>query len=441
MKNIALLFVNALLAATLAPQFAHAWGERGHNTIGYTAAQLTKDLATPDEQKKLGPYFTARTFVMGHLSNIPDISWKDRRFPTIVAVNSPNHYFDSEIILGKFDKKNAATYLENLRNLEPDLDKFLSQYNGKPSPLDPSWIINVADDVGSAPFRTEQLYNKMVEAFKCAKGKEAQMAAKDATKETKEASAGSKDAAKKPEERKFREPIQNGDYVCSEATTRLEDLAAAIEIGGVMGHFVGDLSMPYHTTADHDGYGIGQGGIHAYFETFLLTNIDDKLLADVRAKTVDKNFQKNLLTAKLKLKNNETLRPAALMFHLMADSYSLIDKVAGIDRKSAIKKMGEVVDITDKKIHHHKGTEAERRPDDDPVAIAGFRPFIVDRLATSSYILSSLWMRAWREAGSPDVHDVHLIAVPYPLDPPFILPPKPLYEAKLAKLKIDMGMK
>jgi hypothetical protein len=423
-------YVLVLLMLSL-PHFAYAWGERGHNIIGYTAAQLTANLTTPEEQKKLGSYFTSRTYVLGHLSNIPDISWKDRRSPTIASVNSANHYFDTEIILGKYDKKDSAAYLEKIRNLEPDLDKFLAQYEGKPSPLDSSSNIKVADEVGSAPFRADQLYSKMVEAFKCAKQKEAVTAA----------SAPKQGDEHKVDERPYREPIQNGDYACTPATSRLEDLGAAIETGGVMGHFVGDLGQPYHTTVDHDGYAIGQGGIHGYFETFLLTNIDDKLLADVRAKTLDKAFQKNVWQKQMKLQAKDEPRTAALMFHLIADSFSQIEKAAEIDRKNVVTKMGEVVDVTDKKLHKYKGRSAERRADDDPVALKAFRQFIVDRLATSSYLLSSLWIRAWREAGSPDVHDVHLIAIPYPLDPPFILPAKPLYQEKAEKLKAEMAKK
>ncbi len=45
------------------------------------------------------------------------------------------------------------------------------------------------------------------------------------------------------------------------------DIQDALVYGGLMAHFVGDASQPYHNTIDHDGYAAGEGGIHSYFET------------------------------------------------------------------------------------------------------------------------------------------------------------------------------
>ncbi|MSP17937.1 MAG: hypothetical protein EXR74_00005, partial [Bdellovibrionales bacterium] len=36
----------------------------------------------------------------------------------------------------------------------------------------------------------------------------------------------------------------------------------------LLGHYVGDASMPYHNTIDYDGWEKGRGGIHAYYESF-----------------------------------------------------------------------------------------------------------------------------------------------------------------------------
>lgn len=46
---------------------------------------------------------------------------------------------------------------------------------------------------------------------------------------------------------------------------------------GLMGHFVGDTSQPFHTTADYDGYVAGHGGIHAYFEDTAVGQFDGDL--------------------------------------------------------------------------------------------------------------------------------------------------------------------
>ncbi len=391
-----------------------AWGERGHNTVGYTAARLIDKLSTKDEHKKLGPYFGARTLMLGHLSNIPDVSWKDRRRPSVVELNNPTHYFDAEYIVGPPTPK-MSDYLDKIRNIDPNLETFLSTYDQKPNLLNHSFSINIAKDVGSAPFRIAQLHKMMTAAFKCASQK------------VENKGPGT--------DRPFREPIRNAKYECSSETTRLEDLAAAIEIGGVMGHFVGDLAQPYHTTVDHDGYARGQGGIHGYFETFLLQYIDDRLLADVRARASDPQFAKQVFNKQLKVDVKSDAPIAKIMFHLAADSYGLIEQLATIDKNKIVLSAGDKIAFGEKSNHGFKGAEAKRLPFDDPKAAKVLRPLIVDRLATAALILSELWLRAWREGGSPDVRDVNTIVVPYPVDVPFILPPKALIGDAYDKFK------
>lgn len=58
----------------------------------------------------------------------------------------------------------------------------------------------------------------------------------------------------------------------------------AIQLAGVLGHYVGDLSNPMHVTHDYDGQSIGRRGVHAYFETTLVDTVPvpELLDADVR---------------------------------------------------------------------------------------------------------------------------------------------------------------
>jgi hypothetical protein len=114
------------------------------------------------------------------------------------------------------------------------------------------------------------------------------------------------------------------------------------------------------------------------------------------------------------------------MFHLAADSYNQIETMAALDKKNAVLELGDRAKFGAKSNHSFKGAEAKRRPVTDRKVQQALKPFIIDRLATASLVLSELWLRAWREAGSPDVHDAHFLAMPYPLDVPFILPPKNL---------------
>ena len=54
----------------------------------------------------------------------------------------------------------------------------------------------------------------------------------------------------------------------------------AVQMAGVLGHYVGDLSQPMHATSDYDGQSIGRRGIHRYFETELVDPIDDNVLVE-----------------------------------------------------------------------------------------------------------------------------------------------------------------
>ena len=51
---------------------------------------------------------------------------------------------------------------------------------------------------------------------------------------------------------------------------KAKDWKATLQMAGVLGHYVGDLSQPMHATADYDGQSIHRAGVHMYFETTLV---------------------------------------------------------------------------------------------------------------------------------------------------------------------------
>lgn len=52
---------------------------------------------------------------------------------------------------------------------------------------------------------------------------------------------------------------------------------------GIMGHFLGDASVPYHSSADYDGFKTGRGGIHSHYEDKCVDELGPDLLAKVVA--------------------------------------------------------------------------------------------------------------------------------------------------------------
>lgn len=59
---------------------------------------------------------------------------------------------------------------------------------------------------------------------------------------------------------------------------RKHDWNLALQVGGVMGHYVGDMTQPMHTTTDYDGQSIKQPGIHKYYETTLVNKMNEQKL-------------------------------------------------------------------------------------------------------------------------------------------------------------------
>ena len=60
-----------LFAICMLSQITLAWGGRGHDVICESATQLVED-------PELKSFLVTRTHIMGHLCNVPDISWKRR---------------------------------------------------------------------------------------------------------------------------------------------------------------------------------------------------------------------------------------------------------------------------------------------------------------------------------------------------------------------------
>lgn len=59
-----------------------------------------------------------------------------------------------------------------------------------------------------------------------------------------------------------------------------EDWQRALQVGGVMGHYIGDLNQPMHLTLDYDGQSINKPGIHRYYESTLVDKLPSGHLYD-----------------------------------------------------------------------------------------------------------------------------------------------------------------
>jgi hypothetical protein len=142
---------------------------------------------------------------------------------------------------------------------------------------------------------------------------------------------------------------------------------------GVMAHYSGDASMPYHATSDTNGYSRGEGGIHFYFESDCVNALEPGLAADVLAAA-----RKNR-TRWLRAWRADPKRPLPLIKAVLEDSLAAVAKVSELDRLHAVTRLQPAGSKTD----------AQRKP-----ASSGcrkMRSLLVDRLARGAVLTAVLW--------------------------------------------------
>ena len=316
-----------------------AWGERGHDVSTRLAARLVyKHL--PSE---FSAPFLQKEFMLGHLSKVPDIVWRSSSQPASVSkAGGPTHYIG----------------LDKLRDRPNEIQSYkISDFKA----LAKSKKLKLVGDVGTAPWRINQLFQAAVGEFQSAK------------------------KSKK------------------KATQHIDQ---ALLYLGIMSHFVGDLANPYHTTKDYDGWQSGQGGIHSYFETDCVQAYPVHLESDVWSH-INKNRIDFDQSNKSVSKKNIALKTA---FDLTLDSLKTLTALSKMDREQIIKKPS--------KNKHGLKVPALRMPSKEGYLI--FRPFIVSRLSRASQTMAYLYRLAWEYGGKPNMSEYHSWV--YPVKPEFIFP-------------------
>jgi hypothetical protein len=337
---------------------AFSWGGRGHFTICEAAVFLVKS-------PSLDYFVKTRPHMLGHLCNIPDTYWKNAG-SDMRKVGDPTHYFNPE----KLGLK--------LEEVPGDFKKIVEQYTGKPSKVNESTTLySVPEEVGSAWWRADQFYRLALEGAKKAK-------------------SGTPPKNYK-EEQDMKLPFNEGTY------QMLVNM-------GLMGHFVGDMSQPFHNTSDHDGYAAGHGGIHGYYEEQVVSCFDgdmlSKIIKEAKAMKNPKFTQQKSVV--------EDLRALSMI------SYSEIKDALKADKVKSPSVLTIDKGMSSKKI-------AERR---EPCETSkDFEKMIIKQMARSSLLLAHLWDQMYEEAGSPKVDEYASFV--FPFTPDFVRPD--YYEQKEAK--------
>ncbi|HZN55637.1 MAG TPA: hypothetical protein VFB67_09995 [Candidatus Polarisedimenticolaceae bacterium] len=145
---------------------------------------------------------------------------------------------------------------------------------------------------------------------------------------------------------------------------------------GLMAHYSGDAAVPFHASPDWNGYEVGQGGIHFYFENDCVDALEPGLAADVLA-AARKNRARWMSAW-----GAGAERPVDLVLALLRDSRDAAARVAAADLRYAVTKRSD------------PGTEtpAARKP--AAAACPSMRRLLVERLAKGAVATASLWETA-----------------------------------------------
>lgn len=351
-----LILFSALLGLVFTTQQAKAWGGRGHHTICEAAVHLVKT-------KALKGYLLNKPQVMGHLCNIPDTYWKslsaDQR-----KHGDPGHFIDAEILGLK------------IKDIPTDYKTIVEKYTGKPNREKPNARIqSVPFELGSNWWRADQFYRLAV-----SKGKEA---------------SGLPMPNNSKEEQNDELPYNKAIY-------------EMIVNMGLMGHFVGDNSQPFHLTSDYDGYIANHGGIHAYYEdacvAYFGADLQDRVVKKA-ASLKDEDFMNDEKSVVERMRSLGELSYDDIKSVLKADPVTMpstFKNEKGMSLKSPAKRQSA-------EVGHKK-----------------FEKLMVEQMARSALLLASFWDAIYLTAGSPEIKAYK--SYRYPFTPDFVMPD--YYDAK-----------
>ncbi|MFN8847907.1 MAG: hypothetical protein ACK5W9_13735 [Bdellovibrionales bacterium] len=354
------------LLAALFPVFmtsqALSWGGRGHDTICETAAFLV-------EEPGLKAFLKSRSHTMGHLCNLPDIQWRSIADANVKASGDPTHYVEPDI-LGLKPTQTST-----------DIKKLQLEWTGKNRVDEPNKkIFQLTREMGSLWWRVDQfmrLKSQLKEGF-----------------------AKSQPPANKQEEQNDQLPFNQNTY-------------QFMVYAGLMGHFVGDASMPYHNTINYDGYKNGHGGIHAYYE--------EQSVSENGIELQNKVYQAAKKFKSTPWKNSKL----STIEKLQIFSEEALADLKEVEKRDPIIKKSEVKSENGMNLR----TPAERK--DAQVGAKIFEPLIIKQMAKSSALLAHLWDEAYRSVGKPELSKYK--SYRYPLTADFIFPDYEETPAKSAK--------
>lgn len=335
-------------------QSALAWGERGHHALCAVATRLVA-------QQELTDFLKSKDHMLGHVCNIPDIYWRD--LGPVAESGDDTHFMNFENV----EYTPETTPLLWSQVLAEKEGKYLDK-KGNPIPVEAH--------LGSSWWRYEQFYKRAVEAAVAAKAWEG----------------------------KFKEDPKKENFN--------KHIFAMITNMGLMGHFVGDASQPFHNTTDYDGWNTNQGGIHSYYESGVVKemglDLEEKIYK--RARQIEKEIRAGAMDGQAKLD------PVRAMRFVTTRALKDIEAIRKADKSKLVEPSRVEENPAD--AQRPKRYSAKRLHPSEMVK--PFERLIINQMASSALVLAMSWDALFVEGQSPLLKAYS--SYKYPLSPDFVAP-------------------
>jgi hypothetical protein len=417
-----------LFLFSLVSHIGYGWGEVGHHLIARAAAQVLKfhpklssnqsPSAANENLESFLKVFKDKQYQEGYLANIPDTYWRNlegSQSEVGQLLGSSTHYFNLEHLSKRLPSDGFS-----IPNIVLDFETTKKESN----------IADFFTKVGTLPWRAQQFSDLYFQSL----------------------------------EKQSQNPCSSSPQ--SENQTRLVTAYA-----GLLAHFTGDVSMPYHTSIDHDARAVGQKGIHIYFENHLVSELEmDNFYYKVVKRTlellnsptsIDGIPSLQSLYADVARKDFQKKGTAPTTFDLMlaviSNSHSLIERLRQLDYTFAVATLDESLEMKEcrnfavvkelknqygklekeeqRKIfgkvkvlsipsdYDDKKTEpaCRRKPstrvnedgelsDNGKTVAQWHESLIVDRLALAAMLTADVWVTQWLKARTPQLCPTYLYA-------------------------------
>lgn len=150
---------------------------------------------------------------------------------------------------------------------------------------------------------------------------------------------------------------------------------------GVLGHYVGDASQPFHSTVDYDGVHAGHTGIHGFYEHDAVAFLDESLLSEIVAEA-----------RKLKPKA-EGSKSTSSQAAKAAGDFSVTERMRDLSAISVLEAKSLLI------------LDTEKARKKDPSSLKKFKPLIVLQMARSARLLAEFWDEIYLQSKKPDVKE------------------------------------